>query len=285
MLPVSYTFKILSLHFRLPELTFTETNSFLSHILNQEVVMDGPLKGNIAISTDKISEGDIPGLFAKGWRRYLNHFVLLETMHPDVKVSLGGNEAEAISLKDAIVGVRKGALKLSTEDDSAYGSIPESAPPLKRQRNERKGRDRRAIGANGRTKRQPNGDTKFRRGKPVLAEIPYDVFVTVMSFMSPKYLRQARLVCRMFNDYLLRYPKIWETSRLNYFGPNMPKPPGGMSELRFNVLLFDDQCHGCGERPTIKIFWAWRAKWCSKCREENTIKVYNLNLVPDHNLP
>ena len=116
------------------------------------------------------------------------------------------------------------------------------------------------------------GPTRLRKDRPVQAEVPLDVWANILSFCPPRFLARARRLNTSFRD-LLVYSTIWQHSRQEYHGVDMPAPFPGMKEDEYASLLDGLGCMECGNRKTRKTYWVWRKRWCVPCFETSTVKV------------
>lgn len=108
--------------------------------------------------------------------------------------------------------------------------------------------------------------------KPIQAAVYEDVFDLILRQCPPSFLREAQLVCKGWYKHLNDHDKIWNQSRLNFYGDDMPVPPN-MTEKQYAFLLEGFGCITCKKPTTEKTFWVFRARWCAECFQVNTIKV------------
>lgn len=107
--------------------------------------------------------------------------------------------------------------------------------------------------------------------KPVTAYVPMDAWSLIFRRCHPKFLIQARLVCRDFRD-ILKQQSIWREAREYIYGPSLPECPHDLHELEFAKLLVGRGCQikGCTQRLTRKVYWAFMLRMCEQCFSERT---------------
>ena len=131
---------------------------------------------------------------------------------------------------------------------------------------------RRAKGQVGSQVQEQKGPTRLRTNRPVAAEIPFDVWELVLSYCPLDYLFKACLIDKKFR-HGLSYDSAWRNTRIMNYGPDMPGPPGGLSEMQYANLLVGQGCMSCGDKKTRKTYWAFLRRWCNKCLKEKVILV------------
>ncbi|KAI9704157.1 MAG: hypothetical protein M1836_007018 [Candelina mexicana] len=114
------------------------------------------------------------------------------------------------------------------------------------------------------------GPTKLRKGKPVAAEVPLDVWQMILSYCPQKFLFKARQINKSF-QHALSYESAWRKNRIQNYGPDMPDPLPGMKEWEYARLIEGMGCMDCGNKKTRKCYWAFQKRWCAKCLEKNTL--------------
>lgn len=119
---------------------------------------------------------------------------------------------------------------------------------------------------------QQKGPTRLRTNRPVVADIPLDVWGLVLPYCSLDFLFRARLINKDF-ERRLSYESTWRNTRIKNYGPDMPGPPGGLSEVQYANLLVGIGCMSCGDKKARKTYWAFLRRWCHNCLKEKVILV------------
>ena len=130
----------------------------------------------------------------------------------------------------------------------------------------------RPRGKAGSKTNEQKGPTRLRTNRPVIAEIPIDVWGLVLPYCPLEFLFKARHISKDF-EYRLSYESTWRNTRIKNYGPSMPGPPIGLSETQYANLLVGQGCMSCGDKKTRKTYWAFLRRWCSKCLKDKVIMV------------
>jgi hypothetical protein len=116
----------------------------------------------------------------------------------------------------------------------------------------------------------------FRVDKPVQANVPSDIWRTILKESHPTVLLKAKNLNHFFHN-LLQEQSIWRASRLKLHGEDMPAPPGAMTEQRYAHLLYGQGCDfqksKCGSSVTKKVYWPFLLRMCDACYRRKTEKV------------
>ncbi|MCJ1276227.1 hypothetical protein MMC21_004032 [Puttea exsequens] len=114
--------------------------------------------------------------------------------------------------------------------------------------------------------------TKLRSDRPVLAELPIEIWQTVMSFCPPAFLLKARSVNLTFYRILTEQgsASLWRLARQRHFGTDQPEPPPGVSERQYADLLTGLGCQSCKDKRARRTYWAYQRRWCERCLQNNT---------------
>ena len=81
----------------------------------------------------------------------------------------------------------------------------------------------------------------LRKNKPVVTEIPLDVWQNILAFCPLDFLLKARSISRSFR-LALNYESTWREARMRNYGPDCPDPPASLTEMQYADLLTG---HGC----------------------------------------
>ena len=145
-------------------------------------------------------------------------------------------------------------------------------------RNSSPARSERSKGGRPRTKKQfPRQKqllvpTKLRKDRPVTNEIPCEIWQSIFAFCPPDFLLKA-VTIKYFKEILQRNEHTWKLARLRSFGPDIPDPPLGMTELQYAELLTGFGCQGCDDQKARRTYWAFERRWCEVCLVENVASV------------
>jgi hypothetical protein len=116
----------------------------------------------------------------------------------------------------------------------------------------------------------------FKMSQPVknANEVYLDVWRLIFSFSSLKFLLEARTICKDFNQLLQEHQTIWKTCRELEFGPDMPSPPGQLTEQKYADLIVGKGCQSraCVKNQTAKVYWPFRVRLCGDCFKQKTVK-------------
>jgi hypothetical protein len=141
-------------------------------------------------------------------------------------------------------------------------------PSPKRQKTNSAGQ-RRAI-------ERPSKPTIFRVDKPVQANVPPDVWRSILKESHPSVLLTVKNLNRQFHA-LLQEQSIWRASRFKLHGEDMPGPPAQMTEQRYAHLFYGQGCDfrksKCGSTVTKKVYWPFLLRMCDACFRRKTVKV------------
>ena len=120
--------------------------------------------------------------------------------------------------------------------------------------------------------------TRLRKDRPLQTQISHDIWENILIFCPLDKLLKLRGLCKTFYS-TLSSDRVWKQARLNQFGPTLPDPPEGMTEMEYADLLVAVGCHssGCSEKCTRRTYWAFRRRWCERCCVVNLTKVRKLN--------
>lgn len=117
--------------------------------------------------------------------------------------------------------------------------------------------------------------TVLRVNRLVQAQIPMDVWLNIFSYAKPDFLFKARFVCKSFNEALLK-ESAWKQALLQQFGPSLPQPPAGLSQMNYANLLTQYGCQSCrdeGKGSTRRTYWAFQRRYCETCLVDKIVFV------------
>lgn len=140
------------------------------------------------------------------------------------------------------------------------------------------------------TKRVPKPKvpkTKLIKAEPARYRIGLDVWMRILEFTPPAFIRKARLLSKDFNQLVDTYQSIYLNQRLENFGPDMPGPSMHITEKMYNDLLSGKGCMepGCDDSKASRTHWSWELRLCQNCwkskieREDRLQKVWQGQLT------
>lgn len=119
--------------------------------------------------------------------------------------------------------------------------------------------------------------TRLRKDRPVVAEVNLDIWREILAFCPPDFLIKARGVCKTFKSILdEKSQMVWQLSRIRYFGPAIPDPPLGVSEMQYADLITGTGCQNINckmEKAARKTYWAFQRRLCDDCLHARAVKV------------
>ncbi|KDQ07101.1 hypothetical protein BOTBODRAFT_149356 [Botryobasidium botryosum FD-172 SS1] len=128
-------------------------------------------------------------------------------------------------------------------------------------------------GAKGKGKGKLRGNTGKLAG---LIEMPLDIFIEVSTHLLPLDLlhlaRTSRNIRKLLMSRLSTF--AWRRARENV--PHLPECPEDLSEPEYASLLYERNCHVCGTPRIQRVIFAFRARLCESCYEENVSMGYAL---------
>lgn len=144
-------------------------------------------------------------------------------------------------------------------------------------------RQRKESTAQSKAVERSSRPTGFRVDKPVQANVPPDVWRTILKESHPTVLLIVKNLNHQF-DALLQEQSIWRASRTKLHGEDMPGPPGEMTEQRYAHLLYGQGCDfrksKCGSNVTKKVYWPFLLRMCDACFRRKTVKVCRARAAP-----
>ncbi|KAF4634227.1 hypothetical protein G7Y89_g3881 [Cudoniella acicularis] len=115
--------------------------------------------------------------------------------------------------------------------------------------------------------------TKVKDTRTVSAKerIGQDIWMRILEFTPPSFLKKARLISREFRDTVDKFDSIFVNCRKENYGWDMPPPPPGLTERQYSDLLGGKGCQepGCTNKKASRTYWSWAKRWCSDCWEKN----------------
>lgn len=139
---------------------------------------------------------------------------------------------------------------------------------------------RRDKGSLGETERRPHtsrypmnkAHMRLNTRQPLATNVSLDAWSLIFKRCHPKFLMNARLVCRSFLA-ILEQDSIWREARAFTYGPLLPGCPYDVSEIAFTKLLVGRGCQAgqCTQIGTKKIHWPWMRRLCEQCFYEQTL--------------
>ena len=131
-----------------------------------------------------------------------------------------------------------------------------------------------------RARKTPKGQTRLQKNHPIKATVNVDVWENILVFCPPEFLLKARTISKTFRSVLKDDSLIWKRARLNYFGPDLPEPPLGLSEPQYADLITGSGCQtqGCTSSKTRKTYWAIQKRLCAECFQKSFLPVSELAL-------
>ncbi|KAI6715111.1 hypothetical protein PZA11_001016 [Diplocarpon coronariae] len=154
-----------------------------------------------------------------------------------------------------------------------------------------KKRRAKALGA-PREKRQKKdiADTSKIKGKrvkkdekptPAAHKISNDLWLRIIEFSPPSFLKKVRLLNKDFKAMVDTYDSIYVNQRMENFGSDIPTAVSmGLSERQYTNLLGGKGCMepGCDDKKASRTHWSWAQRWCTDCwrnkieREDRILK-------------
>ena len=127
------------------------------------------------------------------------------------------------------------------------------------------------------TSRQLAKPPRLRPSKPLQnsGDVYPDIWFGILSFTEPKFLLEARTICKEFYKLLEDHSAIWRSSRMKFYGSDMPECPDGQTETQYVDLLAGRGCQisKCAKTETQKVHWIYRGRLCTDCLAEKTMRV------------
>jgi len=132
-----------------------------------------------------------------------------------------------------------------------------------------------------RTKKYPHDDKlAINVRKPIKTYVPIDAWVLIFQRCHPKFLLDARLVCRDFRD-VLKSQTIWREARQHTFEALTDLGcPEGLTEMQYVDLLVNRGCQikPCIRQETRKIYWPFMLRMCENCLAQQVQGGWNHSL-------
>jgi hypothetical protein len=108
-----------------------------------------------------------------------------------------------------------------------------------------------------------------------------DLWMLILEFTPPSFLRKARLLNKEFKSMVDQYESIFVNQRKANYGEDMPDAPTGLTQRQYNDLLGGKGCleRGCDDEKASRTHWSWAKRWCWNCwkskieREDRVIKM------------
>jgi hypothetical protein len=108
-----------------------------------------------------------------------------------------------------------------------------------------------------------------------------DLWMLILEFTPPSFLRKARLLNKEFKSMVDQYESIFVNQRKANYGEDMPDAPIGLTQRQYNDLLGGKGCleRDCDDEKASRTHWSWAKRWCWNCwkskieREDRVIKM------------
>ena len=199
---------------------------------------------------------------------------ILDTEIPDTVIADSDTRQIAI-LETATPQSDPSTLGSSLREDTRPRSLPQnsSVGPARN-----KGGRPRLECRKPRARKTPKGQTRLQKNHPIKATVNVDVWENILVFCPPEFLLKARTISKTFRSILKDDSLIWKRARLNYFGPDLPEPPLGLSEPQYADLITGSGCQtqGCTSSKTRKTYWAVQKRLCAECFQKSFLPVSEL---------
>ena len=224
-----------------------------SNVIAERNITDASSNKNVSLVSARHGGEDSVAMFSN----QLNSANSDCDMTPDTVSTI--NDHSAPSLQDSVL-----------RDE---GSVVESSPaPVVRPVVNKGGRPK---GRKSKTYKTYKGPARFQKNRPVKARISVDIWENILNFCSPEFLLKARTISSTFRSVLKDDSLIWKRARMNYFDPDMPDPPLGLSEPQYADLLTGTGCHtrGCESTRARKTYWVFQKRLCVDCFHKMVLSV------------
>ncbi|PVH78188.1 hypothetical protein DL98DRAFT_534048 [Cadophora sp. DSE1049] len=153
----------------------------------------------------------------------------------------------------------------------------DGAPRVKRQKTDKPA---------GKVKRVP----KEKEVKPIPAcqKLSDDLWMRILEFSPPHFLKKVRLWNRAFKEMVDGYDSLFVNQRMENFGVNMPiAKTMGLTERQYTDLLGGKGClePGCTDKKASRTHWSWAKRWCTKCWQNKIEREDRILKARQHDFP
>ncbi|KAI9046628.1 hypothetical protein LZ554_009371 [Drepanopeziza brunnea f. sp. 'monogermtubi'] len=138
--------------------------------------------------------------------------------------------------------------------------------------------------AAGRFKRVTKG--KEEKKIPAAHRLCPDLWLRIIEFSPPSFLKKVRLLNKTFKDMVDGYDSVYVNQRMENFGADFPIAQAmGLTERQYTNLLGGKGCLDCDDKKASRTHWSWAKRWCTDCwrvkieREDRLLKS-RLNELP-----
>ncbi|KAK0109631.1 hypothetical protein ONS95_002312 [Cadophora gregata] len=138
----------------------------------------------------------------------------------------------------------------------------------------------------GKVKRVP----KEKEVKPIPAcqKLSDDLWMRILEFSPPHFLKKVRLWNRAFKEMVDGYDSLFVNQRMENFGVNMPiAKTMGLTERQYTDLLGGKGClePGCTDKKASRTHWSWAKRWCTKCWQNKIEREDRILKARQHDFP
>ena len=130
---------------------------------------------------------------------------------------------------------------------------------------------------------QPDRKYTFRPSKPLKNSdlVSSDIWQIILGYCEPRFLIEAKTINSSFYRLLYDRAGIWRKSRQNYYGPDMPDCPAGLTEQQYVDLLAGRGCQNktCHKDNTARVYWPFQVRLCAECFKQKTMRVCYMESV------
>ncbi|KAH7409138.1 hypothetical protein BKA64DRAFT_388256 [Cadophora sp. MPI-SDFR-AT-0126] len=131
---------------------------------------------------------------------------------------------------------------------------------------------------------------KEKEVKPIPAcqKLSDDLWMRILEFSPPHFLKKVRLWNRAFKEMVDGYDSLFVNQRMENFGVNMPIAKSmGLTERQYTDLLGGKGClePGCTDKKASRTHWSWAKRWCTKCWQNKIEREDRILKARQHDFP
>ncbi|KAG4436256.1 hypothetical protein IFR05_008275 [Cadophora sp. M221] len=131
---------------------------------------------------------------------------------------------------------------------------------------------------------------KEKEEKPVPAcqKLSADLWMRILEFSPPHFLKKVRLWNKSFKDMIDKYDSLFVNQRMENFGVDIPIASTlGLTERQYTDLLGGKGClePGCTDKKASRTHWSWAKRWCSKCWQAKIEREDRILKARQHDFP
>jgi len=131
---------------------------------------------------------------------------------------------------------------------------------------------------------------KEKEEKPIPAcqKLSDDLWMRILEFSPPHFLKKVRLWNRAFKEMVDGYDSLFVNQRMENFGVDIPiASTMGLTERQYTDLLGGKGClePGCDDKKASRTHWSWAKRWCSKCWQSKIEREDRILKARQHDFP